>query len=224
MTRDSIDVLDADALDLVSSLWQPASPSSNAPGLFNGDGADKLCHEAYCNYYRRQWHILAVYGDKQHATARSPQAIAGLTQDIKRGKSREEILDALRSTSTAVESSERLVNLAGRLLVMMRFGVTKHQVLSRRCLRWEKGPLQEFVHDLFSEPPKLGSEQIRLPKSFDAWAIANVSGIAIAFTDNLADHLLLVEDDTKLLVFHHASFLEYHRRYKTPLPCNHPSS
>jgi hypothetical protein len=39
----------------------------------------------------------------------------------------------------------------------------------------------------------------------------------------LADHLLLIEDDTKLLIFHHASFLEYHRKYKASLPCNHPS-
>ncbi|KAL2171205.1 hypothetical protein VTG60DRAFT_3516 [Thermothelomyces hinnuleus] len=47
--------------------------------------------------------------------------------------------------------------------------------------------------------------------SVDAWSIANVAGIEVAFTDNLVDHLRLVEDDTRLLIFQHASFLEYHR-------------
>lgn len=225
MARDSIEVLDADALNLInSSLEHPSSPSTNPQELFNGDRANILGHEAYCNYYKRQWHILALYGDRQHAAARSPQAIARLIQDIRHGRTREAILDELRSTNASEEVSERLINLAGRLLVMMRFGVTKHQVLSRRYLRWERGPLQEFVHDLFSEPPKLSCEQTRLPKSFDAWSIANVAGIEVAFTDNLADHLLLVEDDTKLLVFHHASFLEYHRRYQTYLSCDYSSN
>jgi hypothetical protein len=49
---------------------------------------------------------------------------------------------------------------------------------------------------------------VRLPKTFDAWAIERIGGISIQFTDNLADHLLLVNDDTTLLVFHHVAFLE----------------
>jgi hypothetical protein len=94
---------------------------------------------------------------------------------------------------------------------MMRFGIAKHQISPRRYLEWEAGSLQDFVHQYFKEPPKLSCEQVLLPKSFDAWAIATIAGVEIAFTDNLADHLLLVEDDAKLLVFHHASSLEYHR-------------
>jgi hypothetical protein len=134
------------------------------------------------------------------------------------------MMRALKSTNASEEACDRCANLTARLLVMIRFGVAKNQISSRRSVQWGTGPLRDVVHSLFSEPPKISCEQIRLPKSFDAWAIANVSGIAIAFTDNLADHLLLIEDDTKLLIFHHASFLEYHRKYKASLPCNHRSS
>ena len=123
-------------------------------------------------------------------------------------------MDALKSThpNATEETCERSLNLAVRLLVMMRFGIPKHQVLPRRCLRWETGPLRDVIHALFDEPPKLSCEQVRLPKSFDGWSIANIAGIRIGFTDNLADHLLFVEDDSKRLIFHHAAFLEYRRR------------
>jgi hypothetical protein len=137
--------------------------------------------------------------------------MARLIQDIQSGKPREEIMDSLNSTIRPQEACDRFLNLAVRLLVMMRFGIAKHQVSPRRCLQWASGSLQDFIHQHFKEPPKLNCERVRLPKSFDAWAIATIAGVEIAFTDNLADHLLLVEDDTKLLVFHHASFLEYHR-------------
>ena len=60
--------------------------------------------------------------------------------------------------------------------------------------------------------PTLSCEHVRLPKSFDAWSIEMVGGIEIAFTDNLADHLLLVEEDSKVLIFHHVSFLEVQRQ------------
>jgi hypothetical protein len=210
MERNSIELLDSDALDLVSSLWQPSL--SQARELFNGDRENKLSHEGYCDYYRRQWYLLAPYGHQQHTSARSPQAIAHLIQDIQSERPYEEIIDSLRLTNLPKEACERSIILAVRLLVMMRFGVTKHQVSPRRCLQWQQGSLKDFVHGLFNEPPKLSCEQVRLPKTFDAWSIANVAGIEVAFTDNLADHLLLVDDDTRLLVFHHASFLEYHRR------------
>ncbi|KAK4043317.1 hypothetical protein C8A01DRAFT_43801 [Parachaetomium inaequale] len=209
MARNSFELLDADALDLVCSLWQPSL--SKLLELFNGDQENKLSHEGYCDYYRRQWYLLAPYAGQQQTSARSPQTIARIIQDIQNEKPREDIIDSLRSTNVPEGACERSINLAVRLLVMMRFGVTKYQVSPRRCLQWQQGSLRDFVHGLFNEPPKLSCEQVRLPKTFDGWSIANVAGIEVAFTDNLADHLLLVDDDTRLLVFHHASFLEYHR-------------
>jgi hypothetical protein len=204
-----MELLDSDAFDLVQSLWLRSTP--HIQKLFNGDRQDKLNHEAYCDYYRRQWYILAPHAGHQHSTVRSSHAIVYIIQDILNGKHQEEIMNALMSTNTPKEVCDLSLNLAVRLLVMMRFGMVKNQVSPRRCLQWESGSLQDFVQQYFKEPPKLNCERVRLPKSFDAWAIATISGVEISFTDNLADHLLLVEDDTKLLVFHHASFLEYHR-------------
>ncbi|KAK3291319.1 uncharacterized protein B0H64DRAFT_410347 [Chaetomium fimeti] len=216
MLGDSIELLDADALQVVGLLWQPSL--SGIRELFNGDRENKLGHEAYCDYFRRQWHILALYGDEQHAGSSSPQAITRLMAHIQNGQTREELMHPLQEAGVEEEACERSLNLAVRLLVMMRFGIAKHQVSPRRFLRWEQGTLQAFIHVLFEEVPKLSCEQVRLPKSFDAWSIANIAGIEIAFTDNIADHLLLVDDDTRLLIFHHASFLEYHRSKTSLFP------
>jgi hypothetical protein len=38
-----------------------------------------------------------------------------------------------------------------------------------------------------------------------------MAGLEIVWTDNLADHLRLTDDDTKVHIFHHASFLEIQR-------------
>ncbi|KAL2141656.1 hypothetical protein VTI28DRAFT_2150 [Corynascus sepedonium] len=214
--RNSLELLDTDVLELVNFFCQRAPAGSRA--LFNGDRMEKLSHEAYCEYYRRQWHIFAPYGDEHCAAARLPQDITKLIRNIQNGSSYQEVTAFLGPTNATEEARERSINLAVRLLVMMRVGVARHHVSLRRCLRWERGPLRDCVHRLFDEPPKLSCEPIRLPKSFDAWSIANVAGIEVAFTDNLADHLLLIDDDTRLLIFHHASFLEYHRSPASVFP------
>ncbi|KAK4447590.1 hypothetical protein QBC34DRAFT_409073 [Podospora aff. communis PSN243] len=91
---------------------------------------------------------------------------------------------------------------------MLKIGTFKHQANPRGFLDWKAGSMQDFVSEYFEESrPVLSCEGVRLPKAFDAWSICKIGGIEIDFTDNLADHLLFV-GDAKVLIFHHASFLE----------------
>lgn len=91
---------------------------------------------------------------------------------------------------------------------MMNIGRLISEANLRRNVPWESDSLRNCVHDYFHESPKMGCESIKLPKAFNAWSIDTIGGIEVKLTNNLADHLLLVEDDTTVLVFHHASFLE----------------
>jgi hypothetical protein len=130
-------------------------------------------------------------------------------------KARPEIFTSLREKMSADVSDEACyysIDLAARLLLMVKIGVVKHQAIPRRCLAWTDGSLPEFVQGHFDEVPILNCDSVRLPKAFDAWSIATIGGIDIGFTDNLADYLLLVEDDTRVLIFHHASFLEWQKK------------
>lgn len=46
-----------------------------------------------------------------------------------------------------------------------------------------------------------------------------MAGMCVTWTDNLADHLSLRDDDTRILIFHHATFLQNHQKCDTsPFP------
>lgn len=172
-------------------------------------------HDSYCEYYRRQWHLVAGNADGRYVAVQTADATNWLAQELATNptKTREEILESAKSRNGSVVNAEdeawnTSVNLAARLLLMLKFGVVKHQRIPRRYLSWTSASLQSFVRGHFDITPILNCDRLRLPKTFDAWGVSAIAGIEIDFTDNLADHLLLVEDDSKVLIFHHASFLE----------------
>lgn len=108
------------------------------------------------------------------------------------------------------EKCEHALNLAGRLLSMTNIGSMQDEVNSRRLVEWDCGStLRQCLSAHFDRQHEMQWERTRLLKSFNPWGISVVAVITIRFTDNLANHLLLVEDDTMLLVFHHATFLEH---------------
>jgi hypothetical protein len=185
---------------------------SNTKSLFNGDRASSLKYEAYLDYYRRQWNICVAHANGRYVAVKTRRDMEELVGDLSLCKTRRDIFAILRAKMAANVSDEACyysIDLAARLLLMLKIGVFKHQALPRRCLAWTDGSLPEFVQGHFDEAPILNYDHVRLPKAFNAWSIATIGGIDIGFTDNLADHLLLVEDDTRVLIFHHASFLEW---------------
>ncbi|KAI0383474.1 hypothetical protein F5Y04DRAFT_250313 [Hypomontagnella monticulosa] len=186
--------------------------------LRNGDVTENLDITPYMDYYQRQWHIMAADIDGTSITVNSHEDIVGIIQGVLENDSRESIISHLKNKYPKLADSyyENSVNLAARLLVMLKIGVVKHQVLPRRVISWEQGSLADLLREQFTKPQILDTQHVRLPKSFNAWALNVIGGLRIEFTDNLADHLLLVDDDTKVLIFHHASFLEYQRKSLFP--------
>lgn len=106
-------------------------------------------------------------------------------------------------------SCHHMINFAAGVITPVNIGTVPNEVTKRRHLKWSSGTLRSLVAEYFNESPGLTLEHLRLPKAFDAWSLRKVGGIKIRFTDNLADHLLLVEDDTVVLVFHHVSYLKH---------------
>ncbi|KAL8840478.1 MAG: hypothetical protein Q9176_003804 [Flavoplaca citrina] len=56
-------------------------------------------------------------------------------------------------------------------------------------------------------PPPSFLDMVKLPQSFTASNLEKIGGIRVIWTNNLADHLLLRDDDTKVMLFHHVSAL-----------------
>jgi len=62
-------------------------------------------------------------------------------------------------------------------------------------------------------------DSVKLPQTFTAAHLEQIGGIEVIWTSNLADHLLLKEDDTKLMLFHQVSILHLHKlSYSSILP------
>lgn len=183
-----------------SELWD--STLNTKKRLFNGDLASDLTHDAYCEYYQHQWHLVAGNCDGRYVAIKTVELMNEHTKYLIRTPNftRQDILASWKSKSTSTgnatpsnEAWNNSIDLAARLLLMLKFGVVKHQKVPRHCLSWTSGSLRDFVHNHFNTSPALHDDHIRLPKTFDAWAIFAIAGIEI---------------DSKLLIFHHASFLE----------------
>lgn len=101
-----------------------------------------------------------------------------------------------------------MIDFAARLIAPINIGTLPNEIIKRRHLEWKTGTLRSLIAGHFNEPPVLTFERLRLPKAFDAWNLSKIGGIKMRFTDNLTDHLLLVDDDAVVLVFHHVSYLK----------------
>ena len=61
------------------------------------------------------------------------------------------------------------------------------------------------------------TDLVKIPQSFTAAHLEQIAGIKVIWTSNLAGHLLLKDDDTKLMLFHQVSILQIHKKSPTTL-------
>lgn len=196
-------------LEIIDTLW--TVPRDTTHRLRNGEPTPSLHGAAYTRYCLLQrsylTHELGVQ-DK----AQDSGFVRGVAQLLRNNLSRSEAVSAVErqlKSQVGVEYCEEIVCFTARLLVMTNVGRFMSEAQLRRKILWESSSLRGCMDDYFSEAPKMSCEGIKFPKTFNAWSIDSVGGIKVRLTDNLADHLLLVEDDTTVLIFHHASFLEF---------------
>lgn len=183
--------------------------------LYNGDSPTNVDNGAYMRYYHLQQSYFAHLGrDSCFDDFGTKAQIAQMLKDNFTGEKAESLLDSRHDNVSKSCQADKIrrdaLNLSARLLSMTDVGSLQNEVNPRRCVDWDIGStLRQCLSAHFDRPHEMQWEQTRLPRSFDAWSLSAVAGISIKFTDNLADHLLLAEDDTLLLIFHHATFLEH---------------
>lgn len=189
--------------------------SPDSKRLCNGDSSTNLHYGAYMRYFHLQKTYFAhLKQDTCFLNLNSQKEIAEMLEDdLTRETAASLLKSRLDNTSSCCQTKkahEDALSLVARLISMTNIGSLQNEVNPRRYVNWENSStLRQCLASHFNRPHEMQWERTRLPRSFDAWGLSAVAGITIKFTDNLADHLLLVEDDTLLLVFHHATFLEY---------------
>lgn len=103
--------------------------------------------------------------------------------------------------------------LAVRVLTMVDVGGLRNGIkLGQVSRNWTSGSLRDFMKSTFPRTKEL-SDHVKLERLFTAQNIERVADIQVIWTSNLADHLQLEDDDTKVWLFSHTSFLELHREW-----------
>ena len=192
----------------VEQLWglQPSEI-----GLLEKKVSLEAFYDLYFEYYSKQCDLIGRHAKGTYSSVETHRDIMEIAQLLQRPLLKEEVWASMSSflKVASKEQHENSINLVARLLLMIKFGDIPHECGGGRHIEWDHGSLQVFVHKYFSRPPTGGYERIKLEKTFNALNLQRIAGVQIRWTDNLADHLRMMDDDKTVAVFHHVSFLEH---------------
>ncbi|KAI0457221.1 hypothetical protein F5B21DRAFT_464777 [Xylaria acuta] len=168
---------------------------------------------AFWHYYFRTI-ALSLHDGGCRVTASTHRDVIDVATLLKSGATRLEIKQRLRcklETKHDDELLENSIDLAASLVAMCDCGVSSHGFSGSTKLQWRHDSLRDYLAKTFDVKSILPLENVKLEKTFIARNLSGIAGLGIIWTDNLVDHLRLADDDTKVYVFHHASFLEAQR-------------
>lgn len=203
---------------IVNSLWPRYAPEK-LDDLQNYDWSP------YFNYYVNQCrHSL----QDQSGVPRTHDEIIKVSYLLRKNASRESMKEQLgrvlkrvnnesketigtEGTNVIEEKVSNIINLVTRLYFMLNVGTAEATFTTARTkLQWTDGSPREFLLGHFKHSKSLHDISVRFDKSFTARNIERIAGITIQWTDNLADHLRILDaEDKTVAIFHYASFLRH---------------
>jgi hypothetical protein len=188
-------------LEFARSLWEPRDGLSLTPENFQPPK-----FEGYFGFYQDQciaWLCDNSFQERTHRQLIEKAREAAKLDD-------QQLFAPLLSQN---DTERSWMFLAVRVLTMIDVGGLRNDVkLGQVSRRWTNGSLRDFVKSTFPCSKEL-SDHLKLERLFTARNIERVADVREIWTSNLADHLQLEDDDTKVRLFFHASFLELHREW-----------
>ncbi|KAF1933337.1 uncharacterized protein M421DRAFT_415674 [Didymella exigua CBS 183.55] len=191
--------------DAIANTFWDQSGTLNQP-------SHHVIAETYWQFYVKECE-RALHDGGRHVLVRTHQDILDIAKLVLERKSREDIRQRLRLKLTKSHDNEdelinRAIDLAATLLLMVDCTNVEYGFNGHHQLEWEEGSLNDCVRLYLDSKPALGHEGVKLPRIFNAKNLECIAGIEVLPTSNLLDHLRLTDDDTKLHVFHHMSYLK----------------
>lgn len=176
---------------------------------------------SFRSYYIRE-STYALHDGGRHIALRTHRDVVEVAAQLDAGLTRDQVKNKLRAKLTSPHDNEdelleNSIDLVSGLLLMIDCGTSSYGFSGRTEMQWRQGSLRQHLADYFGDPPVLGHDSIKLEKNFTARNLGRISGLEIVWTDNLVDHLRMSDDDTKVHIFHHASFLECQRQSQKSL-------
>ena len=146
----------------------------------------------------------------------------------KQDSTREEVATTVMQNSVISNSeslARTLVDLAAGLWLMLSIGKYPGDISYDEPIVW--GDYERLAEASYESDKGLinrsfslhynSTDLVKLPQAFTAAHLEQIGGIKVIWTSNLADHLLLKDDDTKLMLFHQVSILQLHKKSATSL-------
>ncbi|KAF5537115.1 hypothetical protein FPHYL_12805 [Fusarium phyllophilum] len=194
----------------------------NSIQLLNGDKVSKLDFRAYDAYVERQQKLFSELSSSAiypHDTL----SLGKVAAQILRHKQRDQAISytCTLSGNNDLNACQDALNLVTRLILMIEVGSLEkasgfmHQTGPRPLPLWDEDYLDSLTGKLFPISSQQTCRGMAMTPELSAWSLENVAGIKIEFTDNLADHLRLTNNNTQLYIFHHVAFLEAQRNSQT---------
>lgn len=204
---------------LLSHEISPSTKAAILDGLWgstsSGTKSNRISDfDAYFAYYRRQC-TTAFHDNGRHISIKTHRDIIHLADEVKSNRIRGKIWERLRSKDPGpqlmnkTEIVDNSIDLTVRVLLMMDIGELKFGFRGQAPLLWTTWSLKDWIHNHFDKSRQLDSTGVRLEKLFNARNLQRIGGFEIQWTDNLADHLRIInEGGNRVAIFHHASFLK----------------
>ncbi|KAK7415744.1 hypothetical protein QQX98_005657 [Neonectria punicea] len=212
--------LDASLLDLPLSQLTKTTISSEYWAYHQDQRLNsvEIDLQSFWTYYNKEC-ARALHNGGRYVALRSHRDVADCIHKLKSGMLRDDIKEDLREKLTTFHDNEdemldNSIDLAASLLLMMSFSSFAYGFSGRSHLNWTHGSLESFVSAYFDPgtAAHLAKENVKIEKIVTARNLCRIAGLDIVWTDNLVDHLRLTDDDRRVHVFHHASFLEVQRQ------------
>jgi hypothetical protein len=206
-----------DRLAIIKGLWQLRTTPLLLPAKVELTSREL---DPYFHYYTTECRNALLQGG-DHTTVRKHEDIITIAKSLEDGFTKKEIQISLlqldkknRSNKVIEKMAIGSIRLVVRLMLMVDIGpIPDTRIQGRAHLEWqdEDKTLKEFLANHFVESCKLLGN-VKFGSEFTAYNIHRYAGLNIQWTDNLYDHLRLIEDETVLCIFHHATFLKWQNR------------
>ncbi|KAK8131132.1 hypothetical protein PG984_007570 [Apiospora sp. TS-2023a] len=191
---------------LASQLWGPLAPTED----------DVRSLQPYFQYYSTQCRQFLLDG-AMHVSVSTHSEIVHLASIFHQNRVRDGILQAHKASTldrtASAETARNTINLCARLLLMVATGEPPNGLPGPNTSHWEAGTIMDFTERCFGVGHQLSPENAQISKLLTMLNLKKIGGMKIEWTQNLADHLRLVDDDCKILVFSCISFLKFQNKY-----------
>jgi len=195
-------------IGIVNGLWHDNTTSKTTTELHKW--------QAYFHYYTAECRTTIGYENGEHTFVRKHKDITKIAKQLEDGKSKKEVKELLYQMDTQQRSldikdrmAEGSVRMVARLISMVDIGPIPYGIRVRTPIAWEDEnlSLKEFLSDHFKES-FISAGKIKFDENFTALNLHRFTGLRVRPTNNLVDHLQLLENDTELCIFPHVTFLE----------------